>query len=294
VSLLPPPRAQARVVVPAPHFPLEGWRSTRAFRIIWKGVHDVFISVAQLFLIPPSLILLSNPHIFLNGAQGQRPWRGLGCPQLLPSARRRRRQNKLAHGVKVISSLVLCVFVRQLKLKGPFLMDGKIKDLVSLAQMRATQRFHQEGYTFLRENGEAQTQLTYAEVDQRAQRVAAWLQHHRVARGERVLLLFPPGIDYIAAFWGCLYAGVIAVPIYPPRRTHVNRFARRFYSVIDDAQATVALTTASLHPVIDDMLTRHPQFQSFQVLHTNAIPDHLSWQEVKCLPETIALIQYTP
>ena len=60
--------------------------------------------------------------------------------------------------------------------------------------------------------------LSYAGLDERARAIAALLQEHGAA-GERVLLLYPPGLDYIAAFFGCLYAGVVAVPAYPPRLT---------------------------------------------------------------------------
>ena len=60
--------------------------------------------------------------------------------------------------------------------------------------------------------------------------------------GERALLLYPAGLDFIAAFFGCLYAGVVAVPAYPPRR---NRSLSRIQAIVDDAQARVALTTAA-------------------------------------------------
>ena len=59
--------------------------------------------------------------------------------------------------------------------------------------------------------------------------------------GQRALLLYPAGLDFIAAFFGCLYAGVVAVPAYPPRR---NRSLSRIQAIVDDAQARVALTTA--------------------------------------------------
>ena len=58
--------------------------------------------------------------------------------------------------------------------------------------------------------------LTRGELDRRARALAARLQARGLA-GRRALLLYPPGLEFIAAFFGCLYAGVVAVPAYPPR-----------------------------------------------------------------------------
>ena len=61
--------------------------------------------------------------------------------------------------------------------------------------------------------------------------------------GERALLLYPAGLDFVAAFFGCLYAGVVAVPAYPPRR---NRNMARIEAIADDAEAKIALTTGEV------------------------------------------------
>ncbi|MDV3348661.1 hypothetical protein D0962_19205 [Leptolyngbyaceae cyanobacterium CCMR0082] len=70
----------------------------------------------------------------------------------------------------------------------------------------------------LLQDGEVESgTLTYQELDQQAQNIAAYLGQ-RVNVGDRALLLYPSGLEFIAAFMGCLYAGVVAVPAYPPRR----------------------------------------------------------------------------
>ena len=66
-----------------------------------------------------------------------------------------------------------------------------------------------------------------------------WLESLHLV-GERALLLYPPGLEFVPASLGCLYAGVIAVPVYPPRR---NRSMARIQAIADDAEAHVALTT---------------------------------------------------
>ncbi|WP_155981061.1 AMP-binding protein, partial [Nocardia sp. CNY236] len=94
-------------------------------------------------------------------------------------------------------------------------------------------------FTFLDNEGNEADLLTYRELDQRAQAIAHHLTN-MVSKGDRVLLLHPPGLDYVAAFYGCLYAGVIAVPLFPPRRNrleHIDVVAR-------DCAASMVLSTA--------------------------------------------------
>src|ERR1700675_4275809 len=96
-----------------------------------------------------------------------------------------------------------------------------ISDLVKLLNHRAAQYPEQTAYIFL-DSGEVESaRLTYAELAHQAQVVAAYLQGVS-SPGDRVLLLFPPGLDFVAGFFGCLCAGVIAVPCYPPRRNRAD------------------------------------------------------------------------
>lgn len=100
----------------------------------------------------------------------------------------------------------------------------------------------QTAYTFLDETGRPSETLSFLELRDRALAVA----HRLIAegrQGERVLLLFPPGLDFITAFFGCLYAGVVAVPCYP----HLNaRGMAKLDGIIQDADARAALSTTAL------------------------------------------------
>ncbi|HEU4794556.1 MAG TPA: AMP-binding protein, partial [Pyrinomonadaceae bacterium] len=126
--------------------------------------------------------------------------------------------------------------------------------LIDLLRWRAANQPDLAGYTFLADGEQEEQCLTYAELDQRARAIAARLQS-LVAQGERVLLLFPPGVDYIAAFFGCLYAGAVAVPAYPPRQ---NRNLLRLQAVVADAQATIALTTGPVLARIAPLFSENP------------------------------------
>src|SRR5438270_6201561 len=86
--------------------------------------------------------------------------------------------------------------------------------IVELARVRAAYSPSAHGYIFTGVNKGNAAILSYADLDKRARSIAAHLQS-RWPAGERALLLYPPGLDYICAFFGCLYAGIVAVPAYP-------------------------------------------------------------------------------
>src|SRR6185295_4718571 len=113
---------------------------------------------------------------------------------------------------------------------------------IEVLRARALDRPTARAFTFLGDQDGEDDHLTYAGLDERARAIAAVLQEHG-ARGERVLLLYPPGLEYVAAFFGCLYAGAVAVPAYPPR---LNRSLPRLRSILEDARPLVALTTAAI------------------------------------------------
>ncbi|WP_431823857.1 AMP-binding protein [Burkholderia sp. F1] len=118
--------------------------------------------------------------------------------------------------------------------------------LSELLQTRAATLGDQTAYVFLSGPPEQEqaVSMTFAELDARARRVAALLQQNAVDIGDRVLLLCRPGLDYVSAFMGCLYAGAVAVPAYPPRnRQHMVRIA----GIVESAGAHTILCSAEDH-----------------------------------------------
>jgi amino acid adenylation domain-containing protein len=159
--------------------------------------------------------------------------------------------------------------------------------------LRARARLHPErvAYVFLSNGETEETTLTYGELDQQARAVAAGLQSS-TTRGDRVLLLYPPGIEYITAFFGCLYAGVIAVPAYPPRN---NRNLLRLQSLIADAQPTLALTTSSILSRVAGSFARDAQFGKLRWLTSEGVAASASddWSEPGIGGDDLAFLQYT-
>ncbi len=170
-------------------------------------------------------------------------------------------------------------------------MTMKARNLVELLRLRVQQHPLQKAYTFLNDGEAEEISLTYEEVDRRARAIAARLQSLRAA-GERVLLLYPPGLEYISAFWGCLYAGAIAVPAYPPRQ---NRSLLRLQSVVADAQSTLALTTPLLLSKVDALSSECEGLQKLRWLATETISDDMAqqWRNPAIGSDDLAFLQYT-
>src|SRR5918995_5182411 len=100
----------------------------------------------------------------------------------------------------------------QTNLRTPFSGTGfEPVTLIDLLGWRAAHQPEREAYTFLGDGEAEERSVNYRELERQARSVASRLQSAGVAAGERVLLLYPPGLEYVTAFLGCLYAGVIAV-----------------------------------------------------------------------------------
>ena len=141
--------------------------------------------------------------------------------------------------------------------------------------------------------GEAdESPLTYEELDRQARAIAARLQD-LVPPGSRALLLYPSGIEYIQAFFGCLYANVIAVPTYPPRR---NRPNEAFMALLKDSQSHRGAHhqshldgyRAGYFPRIG---TPGSELAGDRRNCRTMPPD--DWREPDVRPETLAFLQYT-
>jgi acyl-CoA synthetase (AMP-forming)/AMP-acid ligase II/acyl carrier protein len=145
-------------------------------------------------------------------------------------------------------------------------------------------------YTFLRDGETPEPPLTYGALDEQARAIAAWLQGEGLA-GERALLLHPPGLEFVSAFYGCLYAGVIAVPAYPPR---ANRPDPRMAEIVRDARPAVVLST---RVVLAALQSRREPLPGADIpsAATDALPLDLAmrWRVPSLDRDGVAFLQYT-
>lgn len=164
--------------------------------------------------------------------------------------------------------------------------------LVDLLQHRARFQAEQTAYTWLVDGESAEQHLTYAQLDRQVRAIAAALERLELA-GERALLLFPPGLEFISAFFACSYAGVVAVPAYPPR---ANRSLSRIQAIAADAEAKVALTVSAVMKRVQPLLPQTPDLERIKWLSTDEIPVEAAedWSyPFGVTSETLAFLQYT-
>ncbi|HET7461936.1 MAG TPA: amino acid adenylation domain-containing protein [Longimicrobium sp.] len=163
-------------------------------------------------------------------------------------------------------------------------------NLVDLLRTRAETQPDALAYAYLGDDGAETGRLTWAGLDAEARRIAAGLLAAG-ARGERVLLLYPQGLPFVAAFYGCLYAGAVAVPATPPRN---ERSVPRIQAILDDARPRVVLATEAVRDAV------RPWFQArgaddVRWLATDAPDDSPAgeWTHPGCTGGSLAFLQYT-
>jgi acyl-CoA synthetase (AMP-forming)/AMP-acid ligase II len=163
--------------------------------------------------------------------------------------------------------------------------------LVDILRHRASLQPEKVAYTFLTDGETEAVSLTYHQLEQKAQTIATYIQSLCEPQ-TRVLLLYPPGLGFIEAFFGCLYAGMIAIPAYPPRP---NRSIDRIQSIIQSAEPTIALTTHSIISNLQKKADRTPELKSLRWLATDDLDKKYAnkWQETAINRDNLAFLQYT-
>ena len=168
---------------------------------------------------------------------------------------------------------------------------SKYITLIDRLQEQASNQPDKRAFTFLADGETELDSLTYQQLDEKAKAIAFVLQD-RNASGQRALLLYQPGLDFITAFLGCLYAGVVAVPVYPPR---ANRSIERLRAIVADAEATFALTTQAIEEQVASKFTEHHATEKIRFIATDTVELNLAkdWQHPAISSRELAFLQYT-
>ena len=152
-----------------------------------------------------------------------------------------------------------------MKYEPPQTDDSATATVIGLLQARARQYGSKVAFRNFADTQADPVEVSYATLDRRAKRIAARLQSF-CGTLERVLLVFPPGVEYVSAFFGSVYSGNFAVPVFPPRPYRVST---RLEAIVRDAQPAVVLSTGDLR----DRFEQIPELHGIPWLITDDLSD---------------------
>jgi acyl-CoA synthetase (AMP-forming)/AMP-acid ligase II len=167
------------------------------------------------------------------------------------------------------------------------------QDLVSHLRSQFDKYGDTRSLTFLHESGRELVEdvASYRDLDRSAREIAAWLRTRPEAT-RPVLLLFEPGVEFWRAFFGCLYAGVVAIPAPLP---HDNRSMMRVAGIMRDANSHLALTSTKLRGLLVAGIEGLDVGRPIQCVATDDEPlaDGDSWTPPHLTADSVAFLQYT-
>ncbi len=166
--------------------------------------------------------------------------------------------------------------------------------LASMLRRRAHDEGERLAYRFVGEASDDETSLTYAELDERAAAIAVHLRELS-AQGERAVLLHPPGLDFVSAFFGCMYAGTTAVPVYPPDAARLQYSLDRLNRIVTDAQPLLTLSTSAIGAALSGLTDSNAALSLPRIVATDETSSALAndFKDVEVNADSAAFIQYT-
>jgi amino acid adenylation domain-containing protein len=167
-------------------------------------------------------------------------------------------------------------------------------NLVELLRWRAAWQNDQRAYVFLRDGESEESAFTYGDLDRRARAIGARLQAE-APPGGRVLLVYPSCLEYIAAFFGCLYAGAVAVPAYLPGSGRADQQQNRLRSIGHDSSPSLVLTTSTMMARVRHSLLAGESSLDVPLIASDQISGELAgdWRDPGVHAESLAFLQYT-
>jgi len=174
--------------------------------------------------------------------------------------------------------------------KPPLQAPADLPSLVELVKFRASDSPDAYAWIYLKDGANDGLPITYAELLHQSLRMAAFIRQY-AKPGDRALINHQPGLDYILSFFGCLFSGVVAVPVYPPR---FNTKMERLDAIVEDVEPTLALTSKSVREALGPAIESHAGLHKLTWLETDMLPEGTEADRVPDIsPNTLAFLQYT-
>ncbi|MGB4852716.1 MAG: beta-ketoacyl synthase N-terminal-like domain-containing protein, partial [Ignavibacteria bacterium] len=170
-------------------------------------------------------------------------------------------------------------------------IQQKAQTLTELLRWRAENQPDKTAFVFLEEGEREGGSFSYKELDIRAKSIAARLQSLNL-KGERALLIYESGLEYLDSFFGCLYAGVISVPLHLPGK---NKSLSRISAIAKDSGAKIILSTKEITEELRDEFGRDEVLKNIDWIETELISDDLCviYTDAGIKSDTLAYLQYT-
>ncbi len=167
-----------------------------------------------------------------------------------------------------------------------------MKTLAERLHLHARLKGNQPLFHFLKEGDSVASSLTSHDLLTASNRIATYLAKGEY-RGQRAILLYPPGLEFVEAFLGCLKAGVVAVPVAPLSPTRTERTLPRLLSIVKDCQPAIALVTTQLLQKTRQIIQETPELANIQWIATDRdlCEENQGLPDIQ--PETLAILQYT-
>ena len=169
-----------------------------------------------------------------------------------------------------------------------------METLLDLLRERAAGEGDRLAFVFLEDGAVEAQRITYAGLDERARAVAAALQQ-TAEPGERALVIFPAGLDFLVGLFGCLYAGLIGIPTPPPEASRLKRTRPRLQSIAGDARASLVVTTSAIRAMLEQVEPTVFGERPPRWLITDAIDPGAAdaWRAPRLSGADLAYLQYT-
>ena len=175
-------------------------------------------------------------------------------------------------------------------------MEHEFHSLVEIVHRQALEAPDKLVLAFLADGSiESAVNWTRERLDRRARAIASALRRSGKAYRRPVLLMLPPGPEFVAAFFGCLYAHAIAVPMTPPGLARMARTFARLARIVSDSESQVFITTDKLSAAVDGVIERLEVARDIQIFKEDEIEDDLAaeWTLPAIQPGDIGWLQYT-
>ena len=170
---------------------------------------------------------------------------------------------------------------------------SSVNTIIDIAEFQANTQPEKTAFSILGDGENISHNISFGELAWFARSFAVRLQQENFS-GQVALLIYPTSIEFIIAFLGCLYAGIIAVPAYPPDPMRIDRPLKRLKTIIHDSKPTICMTSVELQNILQSLLNKK-ELPSMNWISTDSI-DTVSgntWKYPEINKDSIAYLQYT-